>query len=46
MKLLIEMEPEHYDEFLNCCSDIRPEYAILKNGIVLHTQSTKKTGGQ
>ena len=36
MKLLIEMEPEHYDEFLNWCSDIRPEYAILKNGIVLH----------
>ena len=30
------MEPEHYDEFLNWCSDIRPEYAILKNGIVLH----------
>ena len=30
------MEPEHYDEFLNWCSDIRPEYAILKNGVVLH----------
>ena len=36
MKLLIEMDPEHYDEFLNWCSDIRPEYAILKNGVVVH----------
>jgi hypothetical protein len=30
------MDPEHYDEFLNWCSDIRPEYAILKNGVVVH----------
>jgi len=30
------MEPETYDEFLNWCSDIRPEFAVLKNGIVLH----------
>jgi hypothetical protein len=36
VKLLIEMDPEHYDEFLNWCSDIRPEYAILKNGVVVH----------
>jgi hypothetical protein len=36
VKLLIEMDPEHYDEFLNWCSNIRPEYAILKNGVVVH----------
>jgi hypothetical protein len=36
VKLLIEMDPEHYDEFLNWCSDIRPEYVILKNGVVVH----------
>ena len=36
MKLLIKMDPENYDEFLSRCSDIRPEYAILKNGVVVH----------
>ena len=30
------MEPDHSDEVLNWCSDLRPDYAILKTGIVLH----------
>jgi hypothetical protein len=39
MKLLIEMTPEHYDEFLNRVSpDWLQVYSILKNGIVIRKE--------
>ena len=37
MKILIEMTPEHYDDFVDKCPDDWPvEFSILKNGIVVH----------
>jgi len=39
MKLLIEMTPEHYDEYLKMiCSDWPQVYSILKSGIVIRKE--------
>jgi hypothetical protein len=39
MKLLIEMTPEHYDDFLDRCPDDWPsEFAVLKNGVVINRE--------
>jgi len=36
MKTVIGMSPNHYNRFLNRCDEACREYAILKNGVVLH----------
>jgi hypothetical protein len=38
MKILIEIDSDHYDGFLNKCSSTLPEYAVLKNGFVLRRE--------
>jgi hypothetical protein len=39
MKLLIEMTPEHYDEYLNVIAPDWPHvYSILKSGIVIRKE--------
>ena len=39
MKLLIEMTPEHYDEYLKMISSDWPQvYSILKSGIVIRKE--------
>jgi hypothetical protein len=36
MKIFIEMTPEHYDDFLNRCDPLQPQYAILKKGLIVY----------
>lgn len=39
VKILIELSPEHYDDFLtSCADDLQREYAILRNGIIVKRQ--------
>lgn len=35
LKIFIEISPERYYDFLNRCDAEMPEYAILKNAVVL-----------
>jgi hypothetical protein len=42
MKILIEMVPEHYDGLLEGCHGFHDAYSILKNGVVLHCQTSGK----
>ena len=42
MKILIEMVPDHYDGLLEGCHGFQDAFSILKNGVVLHSQTSGK----
>jgi hypothetical protein len=42
MKILIEMVPDHYDGLLEGCHGFQDAFSILKNGVVLHCQTSGK----
>ena len=37
MVVLIEIPPDLYDRFWICCDVASREYAILKNGVIIHS---------
>ena len=45
MKILVKMSPEHYDRLLSGISEKSSLYSVLKNGVVINSNSTTAGGG-